>query len=97
MHLFDAEAHNMGGHGIVGGQLPLGVGLAFAQHYKKSGGVTFTFMGDGAINQGSFNESLNLAALWELPHELEQDLYIQKHEVRPPGDTSLTFETSDDR
>jgi pyruvate dehydrogenase E1 component alpha subunit len=67
MHLFDAQAHNMGGHGIVGGQLPLGVGLAFAQHYKKTGGVTFTFMGDGAINQGTHNESLNLAGLYKLP------------------------------
>jgi pyruvate dehydrogenase E1 component alpha subunit len=67
MHLFDVEAHNMGGHGIVGGQLPLGVGLAFAQHYKKTGGVTFTFMGDGAVNQGTHNESLNLAGLYKLP------------------------------
>ena len=67
MHLFDAEAHNMGGHGIVGGQLPLGVGLAFAQQYKKTGGVTFTFMGDGAVNQGTHNESLNLAGLYKLP------------------------------
>lgn len=67
MHLFDAAAHNMGGHGIVGGQLPLGTGMAFSQWYKKSGGVTFTFMGDGAINQGAFSESLNLAGLYKLP------------------------------
>jgi len=67
MHLFDAAAHNMGGHGIVGGQLPLGVGLAFAQKYKSTGGVTFTLMGDGAVNQGTHNESLNLASLYKLP------------------------------
>lgn len=67
MHFFEAEVHNMGGHGIVGGQLPLGVGLAFSQWYKKNGGVTFTFMGDGAINQGTHNESLNLASLYKLP------------------------------
>ena len=67
MHLFDAQAHNMGGHGIVGGQLPLGAGMAFTQWYKKTGGVTFTFMGDGAINQGAFSESLNLAGLYKLP------------------------------
>ena len=67
MHLFDAGDHNMGGHGIVGGQLPLGVGLAFAQHYQKTGGVTFTFMGDGAVNQGTHNEALNLAGLYRLP------------------------------
>jgi pyruvate dehydrogenase E1 component alpha subunit len=67
MHLFDVRDHNMGGHGIVGGQLPLGVGMAFSSWYKKDGGVTFTFMGDGAINQGTHNESLNLASLYKLP------------------------------
>src|SRR3984957_3127008 len=67
MHLFDAKAGNLGGHGIVGGQLPLAAGMAFAQWYKKTGGVTFCFMGDGAINQGTFNESLNLASLYKVP------------------------------
>src|SRR5580658_1338931 len=67
MHLFDVEAGNLGGHGIVGGQLPLGLGTAFAQWYKKTGGVTFCFMGDGAINQGTFNESLNMASLMKVP------------------------------
>jgi pyruvate dehydrogenase E1 component alpha subunit len=67
MHLFDASVGNMGGHGIVGGQLPLGVGFAFAQAYKKTGGVTYNYMGDGAINQGTHNESLNLAGLYKLP------------------------------
>ncbi|MGA2229508.1 MAG: thiamine pyrophosphate-dependent enzyme [Tepidisphaeraceae bacterium] len=67
MHLFQAEVGNMGGHGIVGGQIPLGVGMGFTQMYLKTGGVTFTFMGDGAINQGTFNESLNLASLYKLP------------------------------
>src|SRR5581483_4744020 len=55
MHLFQVDHGNMGGHGIVGGQLPLAVGMAFAQWYKKTGGVTFAFMGDGAINQGTHN------------------------------------------
>jgi pyruvate dehydrogenase E1 component alpha subunit len=67
MHLFDVNDHNMGGHGIVGGQLPLGGGFAFAQAYRKTGGVTFCFMGDGAINQGTHNEALNLASLMKLP------------------------------
>jgi pyruvate dehydrogenase E1 component alpha subunit len=67
MHLFDVNDHNMGGHGIVGGQLPLGAGMAFAQSYKKTGGVTFFFMGDGAVNQGTHNEALNLASLMKLP------------------------------
>jgi pyruvate dehydrogenase E1 component alpha subunit len=67
MHLFQREVGNLGGHGIVGGQLPLGLGTAFAQWYKKTGGVTFCFMGDGAINQGTFNEALNMAGLYKVP------------------------------
>ena len=67
MHLFDASVGNLGGHGIVGGQLPMGLGTAFAQWYKRTGGVSFTFMGDGAINQGTFNEALNLASLMKVP------------------------------
>src|SRR4051812_37562013 len=67
MHLFQAEAGNLGGHGIVGGQIPLGAGAAFSCWYKKTGGVCFTLFGDGAVNQGTFNESLNLASLWKLP------------------------------
>lgn len=67
MHFFSAEKHFYGGHGIVGGQTPLGVGLAFAQKYLNTGRVTICYLGDGAINQGAFHESLNLAALWKLP------------------------------
>jgi pyruvate dehydrogenase E1 component alpha subunit len=67
MHFFDAEAGNMGGHGIVGGHIPLGLGLAFAQGYKKTGGVTFCLFGDGAINQGTHNEALNMASLLKAP------------------------------
>jgi pyruvate dehydrogenase E1 component alpha subunit len=67
MHLFDAAAGNLGGHGIVGGQIPLGVGMAFSQWYRKTGGVTFTLFGDGAVNQGTFNEGMNLAGLYKLP------------------------------
>lgn len=67
MHFFQAEAGNLGGHGIVGGQIPLGAGAAFACWYKKTGGVCFTLFGDGALNQGTFNEALNLASLWKLP------------------------------
>jgi pyruvate dehydrogenase E1 component alpha subunit len=67
MHLFDAKVGNLGGHGIVGGQMPMGLGTAFAQWYKKTGGVTFCFMGDGAINQGTFNEALNMASLLKVP------------------------------
>jgi len=67
MHFFDASVGNMGGHGIVGGHLPVALGFAFAQKYKKTGGFTICLFGDGAINQGTHNEALNLASLWKLP------------------------------
>ncbi len=67
MHLFDRERRFMGGHAIVGGQLPLAVGLALASRYEDKDSVTLCFLGDGAVPQGAFHESLNLAALWKLP------------------------------
>ena len=67
MHYFSAKHNFYGGHGIVGGHIPVGVGLAFAHKYKGDGGVSMTFFGDGAINQGSFHEAANLAGLYELP------------------------------
>ncbi len=67
MHLFDAGRHFLGGNGIVGAQIPVAVGLAFAQKYKKTGGATTVFFGDGAIHQGAFHEALNLAKIWSLP------------------------------
>src|SRR5437868_6579925 len=74
MHLFQAEVGNHGGHGIVGGHIPLGLGTAFAQWYKKTGGVTYCFMGAGAVNQGTFNEALNLASL-----HLAPVIYVVEH------------------
>jgi pyruvate dehydrogenase E1 component alpha subunit len=67
MHLFDVNLNFMGGHGIVGGQLPVAVGLAFASRYQERDSATLCFLGDGAVPQGAFHESLNLAALWKLP------------------------------
>lgn len=67
MHFFDVERHFYGGHGIVGGQIPVGVGMAFACKYLENEGCSLTFFGDGAINQGAFHEAANLAALYELP------------------------------
>jgi pyruvate dehydrogenase E1 component alpha subunit len=67
MHFFDAQSGNMGGHGIVAGHLPLALGLGFAQKYKKTGGVTFCLFGDGAVNQGTHNETLNMASLYNAP------------------------------
>lgn len=74
MHMFDKRNNMFGGHGIVGAQIPLGTGLAFATKYmdevidnKKNTRVTLCFFGDGAINQGAFHEALNLAAIFDLP------------------------------
>jgi pyruvate dehydrogenase E1 component alpha subunit len=67
MHLFDAERRFMGGYGIVGGNLPLGAGLALASDYRGEDSVTACMFGDGASNQGTFGETMNIAALWKLP------------------------------
>jgi len=67
MHYFAPDKNYWGGHGIVGGQTPLGLGLAFALKYQEINGACFCFLGDGAVNQGAFHESLNLAALWDIP------------------------------
>jgi pyruvate dehydrogenase E1 component alpha subunit len=67
MHIFSKEFKFHGGHGIVGGQIPLGAGMAFGDKYNNTGGVTLCYMGDGAVRQGSLHETLNLATLWKLP------------------------------
>lgn len=67
MHMFSKEKHFYGGHGIVGAQVPLGAGLAFADKYLDNGRVTFTYFGDGAANQGQVYETYNMAELWSLP------------------------------
>jgi pyruvate dehydrogenase E1 component alpha subunit len=67
MHMFDKEKNFYGGHGIVGGQIPLGAGIAFAEKFKGTENVNVTYMGDGAVRQGALNETFNMAALWALP------------------------------
>ena len=67
MHLFDKGVNFLGGHGIVGGQIPLATGVAFASKYKETDQVTLCFFGEAAVNQGAFHESMNMAQLWKLP------------------------------
>ena len=67
MHMFSAEHNFYGGHGIVGGQIPVGTGMAYATKYKGTDQVTLCYFGEAAVNQGSFHESLNMARLWKLP------------------------------
>jgi len=67
MHMFSKELGLYGGHGIVGGQIPLGAGIAFAEKYKGTSNANVCYMGDGAVRQGALNEAFNMAMLWKLP------------------------------
>jgi len=67
MHIFDKSVGFVGGHGIVGGQIPLGAGLAFAEKFNKTGNLSVCYMGDGAVRQGALHETFNLAMLWKIP------------------------------
>jgi pyruvate dehydrogenase E1 component alpha subunit len=67
MHIFDKEVGFMGGHGIVGAQIPMAAGIAFAEKYKKTGKLCICYMGDGAVRQGALHEAFNMAMLWKLP------------------------------
>ena len=67
MHMFNKEVNLMGGHGIVGAQIPMGAGIAFADQYKGNKGVTYCSFGDGAARQGALHETFNMAMMWKLP------------------------------
>lgn len=67
MHMFSKEHNFVGGHGIVGAQIPMGAGLALAEQYNNTGNISLTFMGDGAVRQGALHEAFNMAMLWKLP------------------------------
>ena len=77
MHLFNVERGFLGGHGIVGGGMPLAVGVGLGIKYQKSDRVCVCFFGDGAVNEGAFHEAMNLVSLWKLPviYVLENNLY----------------------
>ncbi|KYH12762.1 pyruvate dehydrogenase (acetyl-transferring) E1 component subunit alpha [Neorickettsia sp. 179522] len=83
MHMFDPERNFFGGHGIVGSQVSLGTGIAFAEKYRGSKAVVASCFGDGAVNQGQVYESFNMAALWKLPvlYVVENNMYAMGSSV----------------
>jgi len=92
MHMFSTEADFYGGHGIVGGQVALGTGLALANHYRDNKKVSFTYFGDGAANQGQVYESFNMAQIWNLPvvYVIENNQYAMGTSIeRSSSETHL--------
>ena len=89
MHMFSREKNFFGGHGIVGANVPIGTGLAFADRYRNNGSVCLTYFGDGAANQGQVFESFNMAELWKLPI-----VYVIENNQYAMG-TSLVRSTSE--
>ena len=77
MHMFDPQNNFYGGHGVVGAQIPIGTGIAFAEKYRQTKNICITVLGDGAANQGQFYESCNIAKLWDLPvlYVIENNMY----------------------
>ncbi|HJP53906.1 MAG: pyruvate dehydrogenase (acetyl-transferring) E1 component subunit alpha [Rhodospirillales bacterium] len=93
MHMFSRDAGFYGGHGIVGAQVPIGTGLAFAHKYRQDGGACFVYFGDGAVNQGQVYESFNMASLWKLPalYVIENNRYGMGTAVERASATTELF------
>jgi pyruvate dehydrogenase E1 component alpha subunit len=93
MHMFSVEHKFYGGHGIVGAQVPLGTGLAFAHRYRDDGGVCLTYLGDGAVNQGQVYEAFNMARLWDLPiiYAIENNKYAMGTSVERSHSEPLLY------
>lgn len=92
MHMFSREKNFFGGHGIVGAQVPIGTGLAFANKYKGNGAISVAYFGDGAANQGQVYEAFNMASLWDLPvlYIIENNQYAMGTSVeRASAETEL--------
>jgi pyruvate dehydrogenase E1 component alpha subunit len=93
MHMFDVPNHFYGGHGIVGAQVPIGTGIAFANKYRNNGKASLTYLGDGAVNQGQVYESFNMASLWKLPaiYIIENNEYAMGTSVKRSSSTTELY------
>jgi pyruvate dehydrogenase E1 component alpha subunit len=93
MHMFSTEKHFYGGHGIVGAQVPLGTGIAFAHKYRSNGALSLVYFGDGSVNQGQVYESFNMASLWQLPviYIIENNEYAMGTSVKRSHSTTELF------
>lgn len=94
MHFFNVKERFYGGHGIVGGHIPLGTGIAFAEKYNETKNVCLTYLGDGAVRQGSFHEAINLGAMWDLPviYIIENNGYAMGTSVKRSGAVTELYE-----